>query len=920
MDYSKTLQLPANVFPMRANLPEREPQMQKAWDEQDIYFKVLKKNEKGEKFILHDGPPFANGHIHIGHALNKTLKDIIVKYKALRGYYTPYVHGWDTHGLPIEQAMIKEMKLNRHTIDPVEFREKCRDYAHHWIEVQKADMQRLGLWGDWENSYITLTPDYEAVQIGVFGEMFKKGYIYKGLKPAYWCTSCETVLAEAEIEYGDHKSPSIYVAFDVVEGKGSVEAGDAFVIWTTTPWTIPANLAIAVHPDFDYVKVKVGDKNYVVAEGLLENVVTELGFADYEVLAKFKGSDVEGIRCKHPLHDRDSVVILGTHVTLEGGTGCVHTAPGHGLEDFEVGMEYGLPAFSPVDDRGYFTEEAEQYAGLSLDEGGKQVVKDLSENGHLLKMGWITHQYPHCWRCHNPIIFRATSQWFASVDGFREEALKAIDEVKWIPGWGKDRIANMVRERRDWCISRQRTWGVPLPVFYCEDCGKELINDDTINAVRELFAKEGSVAWFKYSAKEILPEGTKCSECGSDNFVKEKDIMDVWFDSGSSHAAVLKTRPELSWPADMYLEGSDQHRGWFQSSLLTSVATTGKAPYKSVLTHGFIVDEQGRKMSKSLGNSISPNDVVKKLGADILRLWVASADYSSDISVSDNLLKQITEVYRRIRNTFRFLVQNMADFDPKTDSVSYEDLRSIDKWVLARLYELTEKVTKAYDDYQFHVVFHSVHNFCAVDMSALYLDVIKDRLYCDGKDSVSRRAAQTVLYEVTRTLLPFLAPIIPHTSDEVYGYLPGDREESVFLAGWAELDARYKNPEILEDYEKKLELRDAALKVLEIARSKKKIGQGLEAAVWINPLTDESRKWVEEILPELPSLFIVSDVKIGGGEEEVEFEDLDVSIGYTLAEGEKCERCWNYSTTVGQDKDHPEVCSRCSSVLKESLQ
>ena len=915
MDYSKTLQLPAKIFPMRANLPEREPQMQKQWEDKKVYWKVLKKNEKGTKFILHDGPPFANGHIHIGHALNKTLKDIIVKYKALRGHYTPYIHGWDTHGLPIEQAMIKEMKLNRHALDPVEFREKCKDYACHWIDVQKKDMQRLGLWGDWDNSYITLTPDYEAVQVGVFGDMFKKGYIYKGLKPVYWCTSCETVLAEAEIEYGDHKSPSIYVAFDVVEGKGKVEEGDAFIIWTTTPWTIPANLAIALHPDFDYVRVKVKEKTYIFAEGLLETVVSTLGFESYEVLAKVRGAELEGIKCKHPLYDRESVVILGNHVTLESGTGCVHTAPGHGIEDFEVGQQYGLPTFSPVDDKGYFTEEADQYAGLMLDEGGKLVVKDLDENGHLLKMHWITHQYPHCWRCHNPVIFRATSQWFASIDGFREQTLKAIDGVKWIPSWGRDRITNMVKDRRDWCISRQRTWGVPLPVFYCEDCGKELINDETIHAVQELFAKEGSVAWFKYSAGEILPEKTKCSSCESENFVKEKDIMDVWFDSGSSHAAVLRKRPELSWPADMYLEGSDQHRGWFQSSLLTSVATTGESPYRSVLTHGFIVDDKGKKMSKSLGNSVSPNDIVKRLGADILRLWVASADYTSDVGVSDGLLKQITEVYRRIRNTCRFLVQNIADFNPETDSVKYDELKSIDKWALAKLTDLTEKVTKAYDDYQFHVVFHAVHNFCSVDMSSLYLDVIKDRLYCDSKDGLSRKAAQTVLYEVTKTILPFLAPIIPHTADEVYAYLPGEKEDSVFLTDWPILNDEYKNLDLLADYTKKLGIRDAALKVLENARAQKKIGQALEAIVWINPLDKETEAWLKEILDELPSLLIVSDVKLGRADDDVEFKDLGVSISYSLADGDKCERCWNYSTTVGEDKDHPELCSRCSDVI-----
>lgn len=922
MDYGKTLQLPKNIFPMRANLPKREPEIQAIWKEKKIYEKVQKKNKEngGTKFVLHDGPPFANGHIHIGHALNKTLKDIIARYTALRGYYSPYIHGWDTHGLPIEQAMIKEYKLNRHAIDPVEFRNKCHDYACHWIEVQKNDFKRLGVWGDWENSYITLTPDYEAAQVGVFGEMAKRGYIYKGLKPVYWCTSCETVLAEAEIEYSEHKSPSIYVSFDVTKGKNVVKEGDAFIIWTTTPWTIPANMGIALNPRFDYVVFRAEDKRYVVAEELLEKVANDCGFENFEIVERVKGEELEGIVCAHPLLERESLVVLGDHVTLEAGTGCVHTAPGHGIEDFEVGQVYGLPIFSPVDATGHFTEEAKQYAGLSLDEGNKQVVLDLEKKGHLLNMQWITHQYPNCWRCHNPVIFRATEQWFASIEGFRQEALDAIDGVQWIPSWGRDRIRNMVEERRDWCISRQRVWGVPLPVFYCDECGKELINDETISTVQTLFAKEGSTAWFKYSADEILKEGTKCPECGNTHFRKEKDIMDVWFDSGSSHTAVLKVRDELSFPADLYLEGSDQHRGWFQSSLLTSIGTTGKAPYKAVLTHGYVVDDNGRKMSKSLGNVVSPNEVIKKWGADVLRLWVASADYTSDVRVSDKLLKQVSEVYRRIRNTCRFLVQNLQDFDPNKDYIPYDKLTSIDKWALARLFELHKKVTEAYESYQFHVVFHAVHNFCAVDMSALYLDMLKDRLYCDQKDGESRRAAQTVLYEVTKALVPLFAPIIPHTADEVYSYLPGDKEESVFLANWPELKKEYENKEILEEYEKKLELRDAVLKVLEEARSQKKIGQSLEAKVWLKPHDSEAEKWLNEVVEELPRLFIVSDVAIGEyeGESTTEFPEMNISIGFSFAEGEKCERCWNYSKTVGEDKDHPKICQRCSNVLKNS--
>ena len=922
MDYSKTLQLPKDIFPMRANLPEREPQIQAKWEEKKIYWKVQQKNKEngGAKYVLHDGPPFANGQIHIGHALNKGLKDIIARYKAMNGYQAPYIHGWDTHGLPIETAMIKEFKVDRHALDQVEFRNRCRDYAYHWIEIQKQGFKSLGVWGDWDHSYITLTPDYEAVQIGVFGEMFKRGHIYKGLKPVYWCTHCETVLAEAEIEYGDHKSPAIYVSFDVIKGQGAIKEGDAFIIWTTTPWTIPANLAIAVNPLLDYVLVEVGSKRYVVAEALLESVAKACNFESYEIKARFKGEECADIVCRHPLIDRESILVLGDHVTLDAGTGCVHTAPGHGADDFIVGQKYGLPAFSPVDGKGYFTEEGKQYAGMSIEEGGKQVVKDLEANGHLLKMQWITHQYPHCWRCHNPIIFRATEQWFASLNGFREEALKAIDNVKWVPSWGRDRIHNMVAERNDWCISRQRIWGVPLPIFYCEECGKELINDETIATVQKLFAKEGSVAWFKYEADEILPAGTKCEKCGGTHFRKEKDIMDVWFDSGSSHAAVLKQREELTWPADLYLEGSDQHRGWFQSSLLTSVATTGKAPYKAVLTHGYVVDDKGRKMSKSLGNTIAPEKVIKKWGADILRLWVASADYTSDVKVSDGLFKQVSEVYRRIRNTCRFLVQNIADFDPQKDYVSYDKLTSLDKWALGRLAELSDKVTQAYDEFQFHIVFHAVHNFCAVDMSALYLDILKDRLYCDAKESQSRKAAQTVLYEITKNLVPLFAPIIPHTADEVYNYLPGEKEESVFLAGWPTIKPEFRNKELMEEYEKKLELRDAVLKVLETARADKKIGQSLEATVWLKAQDAETENWLQDILPDLKGLFIVSEVKLGEfpGEIVTEFPELKVSVGFSEAEGKKCERCWNYSTTVGSDTEYPDVCERCSTVLKES--
>ncbi len=927
VNYSETLNLPKTEFPMRGNLPKKEPEILKFWQENHIYDKVQERAKKHDfpAWILHDGPPYANGHIHIGHALNKTLKDIIVKYKSLRGYFTPYIHGWDTHGLPIETRVIKDLGLNRHAVSTLEFRSKCRDYALKFAGIQKEEFERLGVWGNWDESYYTLQPHFEAKQIEVFGLMAQKGYIYKGLKPVYWCTSCETALAEAEVEYADKKSASIYVKFPLVDDRklfGGEVANTFIVIWTTTPWTIPANLAICLHPDFEYVLVEVQHERFVVAAELLERLSQEFGWQDYRVLQKFVGSELEHAVCRHPLFDRESLVILGEHVTLEQGTGCVHTAPGHGEEDFIVGSEYGLPVLNPVDPTGHFTQEAGPYAGMDLDEGGKKVVDDLKAVGALLKFGSVKHQFPHCWRCKEPIVFRATEQWFASVEGFRDEALAAIAEVKWYPAWGENRISSMVRDRRDWCISRQRVWGVPIPVFYCTECGEPIITEETITAVRDRFAAEGSDAWFKYEAGELLPSGFTCPHCSAAKFRKETDIMDVWFDSGSSHRAVLTQWPDLRWPADMYLEGSDQHRGWFQSSLLTAVATTGKAPYRSVLTHGFIVDEQGRKMSKSIGNVVAPDKVINQFGADILRLWVSSADYTDDIRVSDGILKQLSEVYRRIRNTGRFILGNLSDFNPDTDLVAYADLLEIDRFALHRLQEVLDKLTKAFDNYQFHVFYHTVHNYSAVDLGSFYLDVLKDRLYTSKADGHERRSAQTVLYHIINVLVRVISPVLTYTAEEMWQYLPAtkDKPVSVQLTSWPEVQQEYLDCELAEKWNQILAVREEVNRALEAARSAKMIGNSLEAKVVLYCNNPKLHELLTEFDTELATIFIVSAAEIAplgveAPSEALQATEADLAIMVEQAPGEKCERCWIYSEQVGADEDHPTICLRCADTL-----
>ena len=929
MDYSKTLNLPQTDFPMRGNLPEREPKMLDYWYQNKIYEKKIAQSKGKTKFILHDGPPYANGNIHIGTALNKVLKDIIIKYKSLQGFNSPYVPGWDTHGLPIEHAAIKILGLNRHELNPLDLRRECKDYALlECLDMQREDFKRLGVAGDWDNPYITLYPEYEARQIEVFGNMAKKGYIYKGLKTVYWCTSCETALAEAEIEYAEKKSHSIYVKFPLIDDKGNLPVGvdreNVYaVIWTTTPWTMPANLAICIHPEIEYAWVEINDEIYLLASELVETVVKANNLGEYTILSTMKGDKMEGMIFSHPFLDRESPIILGDHVTLEAGTGCVHTAPGHGQEDFEVGMKYGLPIICPVDPSGKFTAEGGKFAGMTVADANVPIIKELAGLGRLLGKASVKHQYAHCWRCKNPIIYRATEQWFASVDGFRSQALKTIDEeVKWIPSWGRDRIHNMVADRHDWCISRQRVWGVPIPIFYCTKCNEHIINDETIAAVAGLFAREGSDSWWAKKAEEILPPGFTCPHCGHGEFRKETDIMDVWFDSGSSHAAVLKQREELQWPADLYLEGSDQHRGWFQSSLLTAVATEGKAPYKAVLTHGFVVDGEGRKMSKSVGNVIYPQEVIKQYGADVLRLWVASADYTADIRISNEILKQLSEVYRKIRNTFRYILGNLADFNPDTDKVPYNQLLEIDRWALMRLEQVRAKVTQAYENYEFHLLYHTIHNFCAVDLSAIYLDILKDRVYTALPASTERRAAQTAMYEILNTLVVMVAPVLTFTSEEIWQFMPKESNypESVQLTSWPSAHPEYMDTSLEAKWEKILDMRSEITKALETARRNKVIGHSLDAAVSLYAAGEELAA-LSAIKEELATLLIVSNVTLSDNLEQAPGEaikaaDMQLAIAVTPAQGTKCERCWIYSPTVNQDKDHPELCQRCASVVK----
>ncbi|PYZ93222.1 isoleucine--tRNA ligase [Salipaludibacillus keqinensis] len=915
MDYKETLLMPKTEFPMRGNLPNREPDMQTQWEDMKIYEKVQERTKDRPLFILHDGPPYANGDIHMGHALNKILKDFIVRYKSMSGFNAPYVPGWDTHGLPIETALTKKGKVDRKKLSIAEFRQKCEEYALGQIDSQREQFKRLGVRGDWDNPYVTLTHDYEAQQIKVFGDMAKKGYIYKGKKPVYWSPSSESALAEAEIEYHDKRSPSIYVAFDVTDGKGVLEGDEKFVIWTTTPWTIPANLAIALHPELTYAVVKVEGTKYIVAKELLNQLVEEFEWASHEVVSTFKGAELENTKAKHPLYDRESLVILGDHVTLEAGTGCVHTAPGHGEDDYIVGQQYGLDVLCPVDDKGVFTDEAPMFEGQFYDAANKPITEKLEEAGALVKLTFMTHSYPHDWRTKKPVIFRATAQWFASIKDFREDLLREIEAVEWLPKWGETRLYNMVRDRGDWCISRQRAWGVPIPVFYGED-GQPIINDETINHVSKLFREHGSNIWFEWDTKDLLPEGFTSEQSPKGTFTKETDIMDVWFDSGSSHQAVLEERDDLVRPADVYLEGSDQYRGWFNSSLSTSVAVTGKAPYKAVVSHGFTLDGKGKKMSKSVGNVVIPNKVMKQLGADILRLWVASVDYQADVRVSDDILKQVAEVYRKIRNTFRFLLGNLHDFDPNVHAVSYDNLSEVDQYMLVKLNDLVRDVKKGYEEYQFAAVYNKVHNFCTIELSSFYMDIAKDTLYIKHADHIDRRRIQTVMYETLKNLVTLVSPILSHTADEVWKHIPAVQEDSVQLTDMPEVKTFGDVTTLCQKWDRFMVLRDDVLKALEDARNDQGIKKTLHAHVTV--YADGKDRELLESIEDLKKLFITSGATVAGSRAEASqeakaYEDLTVAIH--RAEGETCERCWVVSTELGSDSEHPGLCPDCTDTV-----
>ena len=918
VDYSQTLNLPKTDFQMRAGLPEKEPKiLEEVFEGKHIYEKMLEKNKGKTPFILHDGPPYANGEIHIGHALNKVLKDTIVRYKSLKGYWTPYIPGYDTHGMPTERKAIQALGLDRSKVPVNEFRDTCRKFTEEYKDKQTEGFKRLGVLGDWEHPYITYQPQMEARQIGVFATMYKKGYIYKGLKPVYWCTDCETALAEAEIEYKNVNSNTCYVKFPVKDSNGLFNEENTYVvIWTTTPWTLPGNTGITIGEDYDYSFIKVGEEIYIMATELVDKVMEICDIKEYKEVNRLKGKDLAGTICKHPFIDRESKVVLGSDdtiaVDLESGTGAVHTAPAYGKEDYLCGLKNGLEMKVCIDSKGHQTEDAGQFAGMFYAKSDKEIIKWLDENGYLLKSVEINHSYPHCWRCKHPVIYRATDQWFASVDGFRKETLDAIKKVKWYPAWGEERISKMVEERNDWCISRQRTWGVPIPVFYCEECNKEYVTDESLKKVQEIVREHGTNAWYGMDVNELLPEGAKCSNCGSTHFKKETDIMDVWFDSGSTHESVLAER---GLPlADLYLEGSDQYRGWFQSSLLTSVATKGVAPYKQVVTHGYTVDDQGRKMSKSIGNVIAPQEIINESGADVLRLWVLASDYQSDISVSKAIIKQVTEVYRKIRNTARYILGNTYDF-PVNMPVAYDDLLEIDKWALTKLNKLIKDCTESYDNYEFHNTYNALNQFCVTDMSNFYLDIIKDRLYTYKADSLERRSAQTVMYEILDALVKILAPMTCFTAEEIWQAMPhrdGEKVESVMLTDYPVYNPKYENKELEERWNKIIDLKSEVAKKLEEARMEKVIGHSLNAKVTLFANEDK----YEELLKDkdlLTTVFIVSKVEV---ENSLREEDKEIGIKVEPAEGEKCERCWMYSETVGDDHNHPTLCKRCCDNLE----
>jgi isoleucyl-tRNA synthetase len=926
MNYKKTLNLPQTKFPMKANLAQREPERLKQWETSGLYSALRRQSQDRPRFILHDGPPYANGHIHIGTALNKILKDIIIRSRQMMGFDAVYVPGWDCHGLPIEHNVDKELGSKKHEMSLTAVRQRCRRYAEKFIDIQRTEFKRLGVQGEWDNPYLTMSYDYEATIATECFRFAREGSLFRSKKPIHWCCSCQTALAEAEIEYADEASPSIYVKFPFAEDLGDVDPALAgrrvsMVIWTTTPWTLPANRAVALHPEFDYVAVADADGEvYILAKALAADCMARFGKSDYATLAAIPAQALDRRQCRHPFYDRDSLVVLGEHVTLEAGTGCVHTAPGHGREDHEVGLAYGIEPYSPVDDRGVFTDEVGRFAGQFVFKANAPIIDHLRETGMLMAQEQIAHSYPHCWRCKQPVIFRATPQWFISMEKtrLRGKALEEIDRVEWVPHWGRERIFGMIENRPDWCVSRQRAWGVPIAIFYCEGCG-ELYREAAMEAkLYDLFAAKGADAWFGPEADQLLPAGTTCAQCGGKTFAKETDILDVWFDSGVSHAAVLEKRDDLNWPADLYLEGSDQHRGWFHSSLLTAVGTRGQAPYKSVLTHGFVVDADGRKMSKSLGNVMAPKTVIDKYGAEILRLWVSAADYRDDIRISDTILKQLSDAYRRIRNTSRFMLGNLYDFDPARDALDYGQLTDLDRFTLHRLQSLVGRAQKAYETYEFHLIYHALHNFCALDLSAFYLDILKDRLYTSAPTSAKRRGAQTVIHIVLDTMARLMAPILAFTAEEVWQYLPAraDKTDSVHAAPMPTVRAEWQDETLAAKWRQLLVVRGEVTKALEAARVGKLIGHPLDAAVTIAAPAPygEALSQYGEILDKL---FIVSQVVLaedGGRVSEDAYRSPEIEglgIAVAKAPGEKCERCWIHATTVGDDPEYPTVCARC---------
>ena len=934
MDYNATVNLPKTDFPMRAGLPKREPEMLQAWEEMDLYQEILKKNEGRPAFILHDGPPFSNGNIHMGTGLNKCLKDFIVRYKNMTGFRAPYTPGWDNHGMPIESAIIKEQKLNHKAMSVSEFRSACQAYAEHYLDVQRQSFKRLGVLGDWNRPYRTMDPKFEAEEVKVFGKMYEKGYIYKGKKPVYWCPKDETALAEAEIEYSDDQCQSIYVKFKVVDDQGKLspycDLNELyFVIWTTTTWTIPGNQAICLNADLDYVLAKQPNGEvYIIARGRLEDVQRVTNIENFEILAEMKGSEFELMTAKHPLFDRESVVILGDHVTLDAGTGCVHTAPGHGQEDYEVCRRYdasgrtNIGILVPVDDRGRMNELAGPYEGLTTDEANNKIFSDLLYCGALLASETINHQYAHCWRCHSPILYRATDQWFCSVDAFKEDAVRAARKVKWNPEWGADRMESMIRERADWCISRQRRWGLPIPVFYCGDCGKPVCTPETIASVSKIFGEKGSNAWFDLDAAELLPPDFVCPHCGGKVTGKETDTLDGWFDSGSTHIASMELDAPQAWPADLYLEGGDQFRGWFQSSLLTAVAVKGDAPYRSVLCHGWTVDGEGRAMHKSLGNGIAPEDVIKKYGADLCRLWAASADFRLDMRASDAIFKQLSDKYLKIRNTARFILGNLSDFDPDADMVALEDMLPPDRWALARCAALVEKCLASYEKYEFWQVTYAIHNFCVVDMSNIYLDIVKDRLYCEAPAGRERRSAQSAIWLILDAMVRLLAPILAFTANEIWLSMPHTGAEDARHVMLNDMPAVREEWKLAPDEEAfwadSLKLRNDVNKALELARAEKLVGKPLEAKVTIH-VGDEAKSAMDRIRNQhFEALFIVSEAELkeGTGEGWAGTEMPGVTIEVEPSQLPKCPRCWTHSASVGSDPDYPELCARCARALK----